>query len=52
MSKVIKYSLLVNMIFIGWATMVQAYEVTDVNNGATISGKVSYAGTIPDPLWF
>ncbi len=52
MSKVIKYSLLVNMVFIGWATMVQAYEVIDVNNGATISGKVTFSGTLSDPLWF
>ena len=52
MNKVLKYSLLVNCIFIGWAMMAQAYEVIDVRNGTTINGKATFSGTVPDPLWF
>ena len=52
MSRVIKFSLIANFIFIGWAMMAQAYDVTDIKNGATINGKVTFSGTLPDPLWF
>ena len=52
MSNVIKYILIAYLMFIGGATMAQAYEVTEVRDGATIRGKVTFSGTPPGPLQF
>ncbi|MEX0828863.1 MAG: hypothetical protein WD032_01325 [Nitrospirales bacterium] len=52
MSKIIKYFLLANLIFIGCATMVQAYQVAAVKEGATIHGQVTFSGSAPAPLQF
>jgi hypothetical protein len=52
MRKIITFSLIANFIFIGWATMAPAYEVAEVSDGATIQGKVTFTGTLPEPLQF
>ncbi len=52
MRKIMRYFLLASILFIGWATMVQAYEVVEVRDAATISGLVTFSGALPDPLWF
>jgi len=52
MSTFMKYFLIANLIFMGWATMAQAYEVAEVRDGATIQGKVTFSGTPPEPLRF
>ena len=50
MRKFITYWFICNLIFVGWATMAQAYEVTDVRDGGTISGQVTFLGVAPEPL--
>jgi len=52
MSKVITYSLILIAVFIGWATMAQAYEVAEVKDGATIRGQITFSGVPPGPLQF
>ncbi len=35
------------VVFLGFASAGSAYDVIDVKNGATITGKVAFAGTLP-----
>lgn len=52
MSKVITFSLITTLIFIGWARTAQAYEVVEIQDGGTIHGTVAFSGTPPEPLQF
>jgi len=52
MRKVLTYACLATLIFIGWVTMAQAYDVVEVRDGATITGRVTFSGKLPEPLQF
>ena len=52
MSRCLTYLQITTLIFIGWATMAQAYEVVEVSGGGTIHGTVTFSGTPPEPLQF
>lgn len=50
MNNTLKYLLIATIVFMNWPTMTQAYEVMEVKEGATISGKVMFLGNPPSPL--
>ncbi len=52
MSRILTYLHISILIFIGWATMAQAYEVAEVRDGGTIHGTVTFSGAPPEPLQF
>lgn len=52
MRKVIAYSLLTYLIFMGWVVIAQAYEVVEVKEAGMIHGTVTFSGIPPKPLQF
>ncbi len=52
MKNFLTYKVIPILMIIAWATMAQAYEVVPVQDGGTISGTVTFSGTVPSPLQF